>query len=313
MIRAVQDGEAAGTPSMYRAEYEPGTQAPSFDSGDSSADTSFTGVINRSQPAVSPVEVDTGSAPAEPGSAAAFGAVDASYVPISDHPGGNTDSPVLTESTEVAPMPASTTETNSVPSVSMSTPATTGINPDLAARYAVYKDSKQETGSVSAAYAASHRNIGVPTSAPVHAQPAPNGGAGMANVNMGRANNRPPQQPAQVQPPVSSNQAPASSATQGRPTPTPATSHPSAPRSWAPGSRPANPHREVRTATQTDSAPVSEPIQADAPPPPPAASNYDIPIEAIEPRRDDVMTQAELDALSEEILGGDPFDDPFDD
>ena len=52
---------------------------------------------------------------------------------------------------------------------------------------------------------------------------------------------------------------------------------------------------------------------ADAPPPPPAASNYDIPIEAIEPRRDDVMTQAELDALSEEILGGDPFDDPFDD
>ena len=313
MIRAVQDGEAAGTPSMYRAEYEPGTQAPSFDSGDSSADTSFTGVINRSQPAVSPVEVDTGSAPAEPGSAAAFGAVDASYVPISDHPGGNTDSPVLTESTEVAPMPASTTETNSVPSVSMSTPATTGINPDLAARYAVYKDSKRETGSASAAYAASHRNIGVPTSAPVHAQPAPNGGAGMANVNMGRANNRPPQQPAQVQPPVSSNQTPASSATQGRPTPTPATSHPSAPRSWAPGSRPANPHREVRTATQTDSAPVSEPIQADAPPPPPAASNYDIPIEAIEPRRDDVMTQAELDALSEEILGGDPFDDPFDD
>ena len=334
MIRAVQSGEASGTPSMYRAEYEPGTQAPSFGSENSSEATSFSGLINQNQATAAPVEVsqaasvDTGgssvdaeSTPSESSSAAAYGAVDASYVPISDSsasPPAPASAPVETPAQETTSMPASTTETNNVSSVPMSATPTSSINPDLAARYAVYQTAKQETGSASAAYAASHRNIGTPAPAPVRTQPSSNAGAGMANVNMGRANTSPPQQP-----PVSPNPAPpvvrnapapppAPPVNQGRPAPAPVSSPAPVPRSWAPGSRPANPHREVRTATQPDSSPVSEPIQVNAPPPPPQASNYDIPVEATDPRQDDIMTQADLDALSDELIGGDPFDDPFD-
>ena len=334
MIRAVQSGEASGTPSMYRAEYEPGTQAPSFGSENSPEATSFSGLINQNQATAAPVEVsqaatgDTGGssvdAPAELSSADAYGAVDASYVPISD---GSASSPapasvpVETPAQETTSMPASTTETNNVSSVPMSATPISSINPDLAARYAVYQTAKQETGSASAAYAASHRNIGTPAPAPVHIQPSSNAGAGMANVNMGRANTAPVPNPAPNPNPVpnptpAARNAPAPSVNQGRPAPTPVSAP--TPRSWAPGTRPsANPHRAAMNQPNPAPAPVQPAAQPEpASAPPVSEISFAAPQEQTAPP--DILSQEELDAMGAEILREaaadfpeDAFIDPF--
>lgn len=310
MIQAVQAGEASSTGDSFQTEYDPTKgSAPIMEPKDS--DVSFSGVMEQQSVEAAPAPVEV-SDPPNQGPAPADAPVEATI-----------DAPV--EAPSDSPMPAApASETNGVSSVP--TQAASPINAQLAERYAAYQAAKQETGSASQAYAATHRNIGAPQpSAP--AQPSSNAGAGMANVNMGRANTNPAPNPVPnpnpspapaPAAPIQNRPAPApvSPVNQGRPAPTPVSAP--APRSWAPGTRPsANPHR----AAMNQPNPAPAPVQPAAQPEPASASpvseiSFAAPQE--QPAPPDILSQEELDAMGAEILREaaadfpeDAFIDPF--
>lgn len=185
MIHAVQAGEAAGTPSVYRAEYEPGTADPVFGQGDAAESTSFSGFMDRMRSSSTPASTIEGPAP----SSVEVGPVSA---PTSTGPTPvSTEEPleVASGSSASSPMPApSVSETNGVSSVLNQAPSTR-VNPELAHRAAIYKSAKQSTGSSEQAFAAT-KSI-APPSAPAPAR-APSGiRAEASGINMGRPLNIP--------------------------------------------------------------------------------------------------------------------------
>lgn len=297
MIRAVQAGEAGGTPSVYRAEYEPGTLAPEWGPADPQEETSFSGLASRVQP---PAPVTADPAPA-PVSAHPVTTAESAQAPASGGPApAPVDAPVDVPSggQTVAPTPASaSSEQNNVASVPNQSP----INPALQERARVYSETKRQTGSSVQAYqqAQQVRRVAPPATAPTPAQQERNAGEGAASVNMGRPNIRP------TSAPVNPQLAPVRTVTQPAPrSPAPTLAPSPAPRtrSWAPKNDPA-PVEQSAPLQQSGS-----PLQWERAQEPLVYETGDQPNMA--PSGGNQMTQEELDALSNEILGG-PDEDPF--
>lgn len=279
MIQAVQAGEMGDSASAYHAEYEPGMPDPVYE-----APASFSGYMENlaeTAPAVvtaAPVEVST-----EPAVAPSY---ESAHVSAGSAP-AQVDVPVEPPAGEQYATPVVSSEQNDVPTVANQSP----INSALQERARLYSAAKDLGATPAQAYQ-QVRRVAPPAPAPAPVQREQNAGEGAASVSMRCPNVRPPDNP----PP-----APVRTVAQS-PTPPSVPASPPRTRSWAPRNDPAPvvqnaPPQQSGSPLQRERA--QEPLVYQAG----DQSN-------VAPSGGNQVTQAELDALSDEIFGG-PDEDPF--
>lgn len=271
MIQAVQSGEAAGTPSVYRAEYEPGMPDPVF-GPENAAPTSFFERMNPTPAEGTPAVVEPAPSGGTP----------------TEHPASlSVGTPIEVSAETPTPMQTSTSTSEVNEGTTVQNHTSTQINPMLAERARVYKETKQQTGSTTQAYAAT-KNL-TPTLAPV---PAPNRAPGTetSSIKMIQSNS----QPAHSAPPV---------AVRTGPTPTPVSIRPAPSRSWAP-----SPNKRP--------APLVQPVESTSPPARSpqrerAAPNTES-VTGAPPEGVRILSPEDQAALNADLMNG-LLDDPFTD